>query len=67
MGIVATARPRMWEAMEEDVSQRRTCSRVEGRDGERVFMVVEAWFPSSWDLVRPPRDFEASALRLVSI
>ena len=50
---MATARPRMWEVMEEDVSQRKTCSRVEGRDGEKVFMVVEAWFPSSWDLVRP--------------
>lgn len=36
---------------------------MEGQGGERVLMMREAWFPSSWDLVIPPKDFKASALR----
>lgn len=49
--------------MEEDIFQRKVCSKVEGQGGERVLIMGEAWFPLSWDLVIPRKDFEASALR----
>lgn len=44
----------MCHVMEEDVPQRRICSRLEGMGKGEGFMVGKAWFPLAWDLRRPP-------------